>query len=90
MATWKFTYWFDDTDWFEWETEITEDEETIIKDFIAKEIPLDDVDALSNLLQKVYDEIGEAVSEDNPFVDDPCEGLTVHFQDPNNPFYNIE
>lgn len=90
MKTWKFTYWFEESDWFEWETEITAEEEAVIKDSIEKGVLLDDVDALSNLLTKVYAEIREATAEDNPFIEedeDPCEGLTVHFQDPNEPFY---
>lgn len=84
MATWKFTYWFYGSEWFEWETDITEDEESIIKESIEKGILLDEVDALSDLLTRVYSEIAESMEDE-----DDCEGLTVHFQDPNEPFYNI-
>ena len=90
MTTWKFTYWFEGSDWFEWETEITKEEESLIKDTIAKGVLLDEADALSDLRERVYAEIRESAAEDNPFVDegeDPCEGLSVHFQDPNEPFY---
>ena len=92
MATWKFTYWFDGSEWFEWETDITDKEAAIINDSISKGILLDKVNALSDVIARVYAEIEESVSEDNPFLDedeDPCEGLTVHFQDPNEPFYNL-
>ena len=95
MRTWTFTYWFEDSEWFEWETEITEEEEKIIDESISKGILLDDVGALSSLRSRVYAEIEESVREefeDDPFLDeddDPCEGLSVHFQDPNEPFYNI-
>lgn len=94
--TWKFTYWFEDSEWFEWETEITHEEEAIIKNAIEQGILLDTVSELCPLLDRVYEEISESVNEeyeDDPFLDedyDPCEGLTVHFQDPNEPFYNIE
>ena len=106
--TWKFTYWFEGSDWFEWETEITPEEDAIIRESIANGVLLDDVSKLSPLLDRVYEEIRESVSEeyeDDSFLDeddedddyyeeenedDPCEGLTVHFQDPNEPFYNIE
>ena len=106
MATWKFTYWFEGSEWFEWETDITEAEEAIIKDSIEKGILLDDVPELSDLLCRVYDEIGGSMEDededeendecadddfeyedDEDDEDDCCEGLTVHFQDPNEPFY---
>ena len=103
MATWKFTYWFEGSEWFEWETEISEEEEAIIKDSIEKGILLDDVPALSDILSRVYAEIAESMEdeddeyyddgfeyeEDEDEEDDRCEGLTVHFQDPNEPFYNL-
>lgn len=93
MATWKFTYWFDGSEWFEWETDITETEESIIKDSIEKGILLDGVNALSPVIERVYAEIEESMEEE--FEDDEdedvdyCEGLTVHFQDPNEPFYDL-
>ena len=96
MKTWKFTYWFEDTEWFEWQTEITDEEETIIKDSISKGILLNEVQSLQSLLWRVYKEIEDSVKEeyeDDTFLDedyDPCEGLKVHFQDPNEPFYNIK
>lgn len=103
MATWKFTYWFEGSEWFEWETDITEVEEAIIKDSVEKGILLDDVPELSDLLCRVYAEIAESMAdedeeyyddgfeyeEDEDDEDDRCEGLTVHFQDPNQPFYNL-
>lgn len=107
MTTWKFTYWFAGSEWFEWETEISEEEATIIKESIENGILLDEVDALSDLLSRVYSEIAESMKgedeeedyecadddfeyeDDEDDEDDCCDGLTVHFQDPNEPFYNI-
>ncbi len=108
MATWKFTYWFEGSEWFEWETDITDSEEAIIRESIENGILLDDVPELSDLLCRVYTEIAESMEDedeesgeeyddddfeyeedDEDEEDDRCEGLTIHFQDPNEPFYNI-
>lgn len=111
MATWKFTYWFEGSEWFEWRTEITDEEAAIINESIENGVLLDDVPELSDLLWRVYAEIRgsmEDEDEDEEYEetneddeedfeyyddyedeDDCCEGLTVHFQDPNEPFYNI-
>ena len=86
MKTWKFTYWFEDSDWFEWEAEITPEEEAIINEAIAQGKLLNEVTALEGLLQRVYNEIEESYADEFS----SCEGLTVNFQDPNEPFYNIK
>lgn len=90
QATWTFTYSFEGSDWFEWETAITPEEEKIINESIQNGIPLDDVSALVPVIDRVYDEISKECSFEDEYCDeneDCCEGLVVHFHDPNNPFY---
>ena len=91
MNTWKFTYWFEEGDWCVWETEITKKEARIIEKSIEEGLLLDNVSALADLLQRVYDEIiAETIDGTDLEEDEVSEGLEVHFQDPNEPFYMIE
>ena len=91
MNTWKFTYWFEEGDWCVWETEITKKEERIIMKSIEEGLLLDNVSALADLLERVYYEIIEETIGDTDLEEDEVsEGLEVHFQDPNEPFYMIE
>lgn len=91
MRTWKFTYWFEDGDWCVWEIEITKKEESIIKKSIEEGVLLDNVSELADLLERVYNDIIEEVIGDTDLEEDEVsEGLEVHFQDPNEPFYMIE
>ena len=81
MATWKFTYYFEDSDWFDWETDITKEEEAIINKSISEGKDLDNTLEISYIKDRVYEEIRESFEEvDLDF--DPCEGLTVYFQNP--------
>ena len=94
MATWTFTYYFEGSDWFEWETEITKEHEALINQALLDGKDLDDVSELDSLKEKVYEEIrqsfneeisealGEEDYEDVELDFDPCEGLTVYFQPP--------
>lgn len=90
QATWTFTYSFEGSDWFEWETAITPEEEKIINESIQNGIPLDDVSTLVPVIDRVYDEISKECSFEDEYtgeIIDGSEGLVVHFHDPNNPFY---
>lgn len=101
MNTWKFTYWFPESERFEWETKVSDKEYALIQDSIAQGVALNEVTKLESLLWRVYDEIRDSYKEDDSYDEDDfdefeedeeedlCEGLTVHFQDPNDPFYNV-
>ena len=81
MAKWTFTYYFEDSDWFEWETDITKEEEKIINKSLSEGKDLEYVPELYALKDRVYEEIRESFEEDDLDFD-PCEGLTVYFQPP--------
>ena len=81
MATWTFTYYFEDSDWFEWETKITKKEQKIIEQALSEGKDLDYVPELYALKDRVYEEIRESFEEDELDFD-PCESLTVYFQPP--------
>ncbi len=83
MAKWTFTYYFEDSDWFEWETDITKEEEAIINRLKSEGKDLDNALELSYIKDRVYVEIRESFEEDDLDFD-PCEGLTVYFQYTNN------
>ena len=106
MNTWKFTYWFPESERFEWETEVSDEEYKLIQDSIAQDVALNEVTKLESLLWRVYDEIRDSYKDEDiddeydneddfdEFEEDEeedlCEGLTVYFQDPNDPFYNVK
>lgn len=105
MNTWKFTYWFPGSERFEWETEVSDEEYKLIQDSIAQNVALNEVTKLESLLWRVYDEIRDSYKDEDlddeydnedgfdEFEEDEeedlCEGLTVYFQDPNDPIYNV-
>lgn len=101
MNTWKFTYWFPESERFEWDTEVSDEEYKLIQDSIVQGVALNEETKLESLLWRVYDEIRDSYKEDDidneddfdefgeDEEEDICEGLTVYFQDPNDPFYNV-
>ena len=101
--TWKFLYWFPYSEWFEWETEITDEEEAIINAAIAADKELHHMDELMDLYDRVRTEIEESYAEetdedDDWFDDDeeydeerdPCEDMRLRIYDPNDPFYSVD
>ena len=97
--SWTFLYWFPESEWFEWETEITDEEAAIIDKAIANNEDLDSLDSLVPLYNRVWAEIEESYAseecdEDDDFFDDEeenlCEGMTIRITDPNDPFYSIQ
>ena len=57
----------DGSDWFDWEVELTPEEEIAYKNAIKNEIPLEDVEELQDVLSRAYDEIEETEIEN--FID---------------------
>lgn len=81
MKTWTFTYYFEDSDWFEWETEISDEESKIINQALEQGKDLDEMNEIAYIKDRVYEEICESFEEDDLDFD-PCEGLTVYFKNP--------
>lgn len=91
----------DSTPPIEWEIELTEEETEIYQKLISDGVLLDDAEQLKPALERAYKEIEQAeikqlLEDEDEFTEECIENgespfdswdLSVHFDDPNDPFF---